>query len=45
MGLLHKMYEYEMGPAIVEDTDRTPFGPQSEGQTDGGTRWNHYTPY
>ena len=34
--LLDKMCKYEMEPAnIVEDTERTQFRPQTDGQTDG----------
>ena len=44
-----KMCKYEMDPmSIVEDIERTWFCPQTErrtdGQTDGRTRWNQYTP-
>ena len=39
--LLDKMCKYEMDPmSIVEDTERTPFCPQ----TDRRTRWYQYTP-
>ena len=30
--------------SIVEDTERTPFCPQTDRQTDGRTTWNQYTP-
>ena len=34
--LLDKMCKYEMDPAsIVEDTERTPFCPHTDGQTEG----------
>ena len=36
--LLDKMCKYEMDPAsILEDTERTRFGPQMDGQTDRRT--------
>ena len=41
-----KMCKYEMDPAgIVEDTEWTLFCSQTEGRTDGWTRWNQYTPF
>ena len=51
--LLDKMCKYEMDPmSIVEDTERTRFCPQTDGQTDGRTDrqtdrrtwWYQYTP-
>ena len=36
--LLNKMFKYEMDPAsMVEDTERTQFHPQTDGQMDGRT--------
>ena len=48
--LLDKMCKYEMDPtSIVEDTARTRLCPQTDrltdGQTDGQTRRNQYTPF
>ena len=47
--LFDKICKYEMDPAgIVEDIERTLFGLQTDGQTDGRidgqTKWNQYTP-
>ena len=40
------MCKYKMDPtSIVEDTERTRFCPQTDGRTDGRTRWNQYTPF
>ena len=37
--LANKMCKYEMGPTgIVEDTERTRFGLQTDGQTPGRTK-------
>ena len=40
MKLVDKMCKYEMDSAsIVEDTERTRFCPQTDGQTDRRDRW------
>ena len=44
--LLDKMYKYEMDPTrTVEATEQTrDAGRTRDGQTDGRTEWNQYTP-
>ena len=43
--LLDKMYKYEMDPTrTVGAAERTRHAGRTDGQMDGRTEWNQYTP-